>query len=232
MFKKFIILFLILFNIYLNFVQAIPPTHTLTPPYDDFILQYEYYSMNNVEIYNIPLNIREEIRHRLFINAFKAIYFARNQIQEVAPYYQTNPNEPIHFHDQTSLYENTTIISFDFKYYLQNQSKFVVEHDNHKPFANKYFEEQEEDESDNDEEEEEPDHFNNNVKLYEDGRIESFYFMKWQYKNTTQKFSYSELHGYYQDTLKLIFEQAITHRASDWTIISILQSRVQNYNIN
>uniref|UniRef100_A0A915P1M6 Uncharacterized protein n=1 Tax=Meloidogyne floridensis TaxID=298350 RepID=A0A915P1M6_9BILA len=223
MFATKIILFF-----YLNFVilQGIPQPE---PPYEDFILQYEYYSMNNVEIFNIPTHIKEQIRHRLFLNAFKAIYVARQQIEDIASHYPAN--EPIYFADQTSMFENSTTIAFDFRFYRQNQSNLVVDHDNHKPFINKYYEEGEDDEENSDEEEEE-DHFNNNVKLYEDGRIESFYFMKWQYRNTTQKFSYSELHGYYQDTLKLIFEQAITHRASDWTIIWILQSRIQNYNIN
>ena len=67
MFATKIILFF-----YLNFVilQGIPQPE---PPYEDFILQYEYYAMNNVEIFNIPTHIKGELNEKYMLKNLNTV---------------------------------------------------------------------------------------------------------------------------------------------------------------
>jgi len=76
------------------------------------------------------------------------------------------------------------------------------------------------------------DQFNQNIKIRRSGTIDIFYYIRCRNQNNIERFEYSEIHRIIKNNLTINFGQQITHRAIDGSIISILQARPQNYNIN
>ncbi|KAF7636291.1 hypothetical protein Mgra_00004278 [Meloidogyne graminicola] len=169
--KKMLIKNIIIFSlIYLKFIQTQPPI-ILNGHY----LEYEHFSMNGNSLNSMLPNIKEQLRQRLFSNAFIAIEHARN----ILP--QANPNNPIPY-----LQENNEG-NFNYILYHINQNNLVRTFPFHQQFINQTIQYNPSEYLNGNIP---PTTFNQNIILNGNGLINLFYFIRCKNINNLEKFEY------------------------------------------
>ncbi|CAK5080244.1 unnamed protein product [Meloidogyne enterolobii] len=220
MFKNILLIIFPIINLNLILIiQAPPPMH-------EFILEYEYYSLNNILMNHMLPNMLAELRQTVFANAYKAIDFARGKFQEANR--PANPNSPLHLRQQIND-GNIVLGKYDFILYHPNQNNQIRNLTVNQVHSNGILQIGEYQQMNGGGF---SDQFNQNIKIRRSGTIDIFYYIRCQHVNNIERFEYSEIHRIIKNNLTINFGQQITHRAIDGTIISILQARPQNYNIN
>uniref|UniRef100_A0A1I8AZY1 Uncharacterized protein n=1 Tax=Meloidogyne hapla TaxID=6305 RepID=A0A1I8AZY1_MELHA len=196
------------------------------PPMNEFILEYEYYSINDILMNHMLPNMIAELRQQLFDNAYKAIDYARGKYQEANR--QANPNNPLNLRQMIND-GNIILGKYDFILYHPNQNNQVRNFTVNQPHSNEILQIGEYQQMNGGGVHHQ---FHQNIKIRRSGIIDIFYYIRCKHNNNRERFEYSEIHRIIKNNLTINFGQQITHRAIDGTIISILQARPQNYNIN
>ncbi|KAL7075805.1 hypothetical protein ACQ4LE_005359 [Meloidogyne hapla] len=215
-----IVIFLIILFLNLILIQA-------PPPFNEFDLKYEYYSINNFELNEMKLYMKEELREQLFNNAYKAIEYARSIL--VHP----NPIEPLYYINPSFVYLQNIVGYFNFTLYHPTQYNQIQQLNDHQPFINQTLPPQFDNEYEEMEyDENAPIEFDQDLTLNGNGTIYIFYFIKYLRGTNIEQLAYSENHTIIPNKRIICLEQSILHRSVDENIIRIFQNRTQPYNIN
>uniref|UniRef100_A0A915MEA3 Uncharacterized protein n=1 Tax=Meloidogyne javanica TaxID=6303 RepID=A0A915MEA3_MELJA len=159
------------------------------PPFNEFDLKYEYYSINNVELTEMKSYMKEELREQLFNNSYKAIEYARSILNH------PNPNHPLYYINPSFVYLQNIMGYFNFTLYHRNQYNQLQPLEDHKPHINQTLPQQFEDEP-GEMEYDENYHmeFDQYVNLNGNGTIYIFYFIKYLRGTNIEQVAYSENH--------------------------------------
>lgn len=158
------------------------------------------------------------IRQHLFDKAYLAIEAARNRLPVA------NPNNPINLQDANP----NDGIDYDFVLYHQNQHNMVRQIGNFGQFVHQ----NENIDLPDIDDVADLDEFTQEITLNENENIIISNFIRFHRRNSLETFEYMERHIFEPEELQIQFNQVITHRDEEGTIISIIQGRVQSYIIN